>query len=195
MLKPPQQRESGFTLIEMILSIAILGVIMAALVGLLFASMTADKQTKSRLDGTRDEQFTAVFFAGDVQGATDVVVGATARCGPGTAVIEFRGTSYDPVTLADKVTVVSYAFTTPVVDGVPTGRLERRSCEAPASPAPTYPLVSPVSTVMARSLLAVAPVPTCSPAPCGTTTRSVSLALTRLGTEPGFTLLGTRRAT
>jgi prepilin-type N-terminal cleavage/methylation domain-containing protein len=194
MLRHRLQRDSGFTLIEMILSIAILGVIMSALVGLMFASMTADRKTKSRLDGTRDEQFTAVYFAGDVQGATNVVAGVSARCGSGTAVIEFRGASYDPATLADKITVVSYVFTTPVVDGVPTGRLERRSCEAPALPAPTYPLASSVSTVMARTLSAAAPVPTCTPAPCGTTTRSVSLALARLGADTGFTLIGTRRS-
>ena len=81
MLRHRLPRDSGFTLIEMILSIAILGVIMSALVGLMFASMTADRKTKSRIDGTRDEQFTAVYFAGDVQGATNVVTGAAARCG------------------------------------------------------------------------------------------------------------------
>ena len=122
MLKRRLHRESGFTLIEMVLSIAILGVIMAALVGLMFASMTADRKTKSRLDGTRDEQFSAVYFAGDVQGATDIVTGATARCGTGTAVIEFRGAAYDanpgPTYLADRITVVSYVFTTPLVSGV-----------------------------------------------------------------------------
>jgi prepilin-type N-terminal cleavage/methylation domain-containing protein len=194
MLKRRLNRESGFTLIELILSIAILGVIMSALVGLMFASMAADKQTKSRLDGTRDEQFTAVYFAPDVAGAKDVVTAMPARCGSGTAVIEFRGASYDPVTLEDTVTVVSYVFSTPLVDGVPTGRLERRSCEAPASPAPSYPL-SPVSTeTVARTLSSAAPSPTCSPAPCGAATRSVSLALTRQGADPGFTLLGTRRA-
>jgi prepilin-type N-terminal cleavage/methylation domain-containing protein len=194
MLKRRLQRESGFTLIEMILSIAILGVVMAALVGLMFASMAADKKTKSRLDGTRDEQFSAVYFAPDVAGATDVVTATAAGCGSGTAVIELRGASYDPVTLANKVTVVSYVFSAPLVDGVPTGRLERRSCEALASPAPSYPLIPVNKMIVARTLSATSPSPTCSPAPCGAATRSVSLVLTRQGADPGFTLLGTRRA-
>jgi prepilin-type N-terminal cleavage/methylation domain-containing protein len=192
MLRQRLRGDSGFTLIELIVSIAILGVVMSALVGLMFASLAADRQTKKRLDGTRDEQFTAVYFAPDVQGATEIVTGTAARCGSGTAVLELRGSSYNPATLADRVTVVSYVFTTPNVDGVATGRLERRSCEA-AAPA-SYPLVPGNKQTVARSLSTTAPSPTCTPSPCGTSTKSVSLALTRLGTEPSFTLLGTRRA-
>ncbi len=143
-----QGRDAGFTLIELLMSIAILGILMSALVGLMFAAMSANNQTKSRLDGTRAEQFSAVYFGRDVQGAQGsdgLVAGVTARCGPGSAVLEIRGVSYDAGTLIQRVTVVSYVFSTTVVDGVVTGELRRRSCEADASPAPTYPL-SPIDT-------------------------------------------------
>jgi prepilin-type N-terminal cleavage/methylation domain-containing protein len=190
MLSRRLQRDAGFTVIEMILSIVILGVVMSALVGLMFASMAADKKTKSRLDGTRDEQFSAVYFAPDVAGATNVIANAAAACGSGTAVVEFRGESYDAVSLATTITVVSYVFTTPVVAGVPTGRLKRTSCEGTSL---ATLAISSTQTV-ARTLSSVPPSPTCTPSPCGVGTRSVSLALTRQGSDPGFTLLGTRRA-
>jgi len=190
MLRRRLQRDAGFTVIEMILSIAILGVVMSALVGLMFASMAANQKTKSRLDGTRDEQFSAVYFAPDVAGATNVIANASAACGSGTAAIEFRGESYDAISLAKTITVVSYVFTAPVVDGVPTGRLKRNSCEGTSLATLT---LSSTQTV-ARTLSSAPPSPTCTPAPCGAATRSVSLALTRQGTDPAFTLLGTRRA-
>lgn len=190
--------DAGFTLFELMLSIAILGILLAALVGLMFATMTADRQTKARLDGTRAEQFSAVYFGRDVQGAQGadgLVANITARCGPGTAVLEVRGRSYDAATLAEKVTVVSYVFSTATVDGVVTGRLERRSCEAPVSPAPAYPL-SPASTrTVARDLSPTAPSPVCQPGPCGATTTSVNLTLARQGADVAFTLVGTKRTT
>lgn len=189
-----RRADCGFTLIELLMSITILGILMAALVGVTFASMTADQQTRKRLDGTRDEQFGAVYFAPDVQGAIDVKTGVTARCGTGTAVLELRGTSYDPTTLAATVTVVSYVFSTSTVDGTLTGRLERRRCEAPA-PVTSYPVTPTRTHTVARKLAPTpAPTPVCTPA-CGPSTTFVALPLTRLGSDAAFTLTGTRRAT
>lgn len=187
------RRDAGFTLIELLISISILGVIVTALVGLMFASLTANRQTSNQLDGTRAEQFSAVYFAPDVQGATDIQTNVTARCGSGTALLELRGTSYDPDpgSLADRVVVVDYVFGTATVDGVLTGRLERRYCESPTA---LYPLTPTRTQTVARTLSAVPPVPVCTPAPCGPTSTAVTLPMSRLGTDPGFTLLGTRRA-
>jgi prepilin-type N-terminal cleavage/methylation domain-containing protein len=193
-----RDKDAGFTLIELLLSIAILGILMAAFVGLMFATMTANNQTKSRLDGTRAEQISSVYFGRDVQaasGADGLVAGGSARCGAGTAVLEVRGTSYDPVTLASRVTVVSYVFSTATVDGVATGVLQRRSCEAPSSPPPSYP-ISPANTrIVARGLLPTAPTVDCNPAPCGASTKSVHLTLSRQGADAAFTLIGAKRTT
>jgi hypothetical protein len=156
----------------------------------MFASMAADKKTKGRLDGTRDEQFSAIYFAPDVAGASNVLTNTPAACGSGNAAIEFRGETYNAVSLATTITVVSYVFTTPVVDGVPTGRLQRSSCEGPSLGSLT---LSSTQTV-ARTLSSAPPSPSCTPSPCGATTRSVSLVLTRQGADSAFTLLGTRRA-
>jgi prepilin-type N-terminal cleavage/methylation domain-containing protein len=190
--------DAGFTLNELILSIAILGILMAAFVGLMFATMTANNQTKSRLDGTRAEQISSVYFGRDIQaaqGAGGIVTGVAARCGSGSVVLEIRGVSYDPVSLASNVTVVSYVFSTSTADGVTTGLLQRRSCEAPSSPAPSYPLTPAKTQTVARGLLPTAPTPVCNPAPCGATTTSVNLTLARSGADSAFTLVGAKRTT
>ncbi len=193
------KRDAGFTLIELILSIAILGVLMAAFVGLMFATMTTNNQTKSRLDGTRAEQISSVYFGRDVQaaqGANGIRAGVAAGCGAGTAVLEIRGTSYNPDDLAPRVTVVSYVFSTVTADGVTTGELQRRSCEAPATPAPSYPLTIGTTQTVARGLLPAAPTPVCSPAPtCGPTSTAVNLTLSRSGADAAFTLVGAKRTT
>jgi prepilin-type N-terminal cleavage/methylation domain-containing protein len=188
-------RNDGFTLVELIISIAILGIIMASLTGLLFTTMQANRQTQGRLDGTRDEQFSAVYFAPDVQGATDVQSGVAARCGAGIAVLDLRGASYDvnQASLPETVTIVSYVFSITTVDGVLTGRLERRTCEA-AAPVGSYPMTPARRQTIARSLAPVAPVVTCTPLPCGTNPTNVTMLLSRLGGQPSFVLVGTRRS-
>jgi len=192
------ERDEGFTILELMLSICILGVLMAAFVGLMFATMTANKQTKSRLDGTRAEQISSVYFGRDIQaaqGAGGIVTGVAARCGAGSVVLEVRGVSYDAVSLASKVTVVSYVFSTTTVNGVTTGVLKRRSCEAAVSPAPSYPLTPANTRTVARGLVTTAPTVACNPAPCGGTTTSVNLTLSRSGADVAFTLVGARRTT
>jgi prepilin-type N-terminal cleavage/methylation domain-containing protein len=193
-----RDQDEGFTILELMLSITILGVLMAAFVGLMFATMTANNQTKKRLDGTRAEQVSSVYFGRDIQaaqGAGGLVTGVAARCGSGSVVIEVRGVSYDPVSLESKVTVVSYVFSTATVDGVATGVLSRRSCEALSSPAPSYPLPPANTRTVARGLLPTAPTPVCNPAPCGATTTSVNLMLSRQGADTPFTLVGAKRTT
>jgi prepilin-type N-terminal cleavage/methylation domain-containing protein len=193
-----RDQDAGFTLIELIISIAILGVLMAAFVGLMFATMTTNNETKKRLDGTRAEQVSSVYFGRDIQaaqGAGGLVTGVAARCGGGSVVLEVRGVSYDAVSLASKVTVVSYVFSTATVDGVSTGVLKRRSCEASSSPTPSYPLTPASTQTVARGLVPTAPTPVCSPAPCGATTTSVNLTLSRSGADTAFTLVGAKRTT
>lgn len=194
-----RDQDEGFTLLELLLSVVILGILMSAFVGLMFATMTANNQTKARLDGTRAEQISSVYFGRDVQaaqGANGLRAGVAAGCGAGTAVLEVRGTSYNPGDLAPLVTVVSYVFSTVTADGVTTGELQRRSCEAPATPAPSYPLAIGTTRTVARGLLPTAPTPVCRPAPsCGATSTSVNLTLSRSGADAAFTLTGAKRTT
>jgi prepilin-type N-terminal cleavage/methylation domain-containing protein len=192
------QADHGFTLVEMLVTISVVGIIMLALVAVMFGSMKSNIDTKVRLDETRDQQFAASYFGPDASAATSVLRDVTAGCGPGTAAIEFRGASYDSITLAPTVTVVSYIFDTATVDGKPAGQLRRQACEAAASPPPAYPLVIKSAQFVARNLATTAPVFACTPAPpavCGPTTTSVTLTAARRSGDAPFLLVGTRRTT
>jgi hypothetical protein len=171
---------------------------MASLVSVLYTTMVANEATRGRLDATRDEQFTSVYFGPDVQGAKVVRASGTASCGSGTVLVELAGSSFDPLTLAETVTVVDYVFSTMTVSGVTTGKVERRVCEQAGvlgSPPVVPSGVTPTRRqTIARSLAPTAPVVTCSPSACGSGSTSVSMLLSRLGAEPSFVLSGTRRS-
>jgi prepilin-type N-terminal cleavage/methylation domain-containing protein len=193
--RSPARADGGFTLVELIVSIAVLGVVAAGLTALMLGALTTNRQTATRLTESRDIQFATAYLADDVQGATSVVSGVTARCGTGTAVLELRGASYTAGSLAARVTVVSYVLQTPTVDGVPTGQLHRLACEADAQPAPAYPLTPASDITVARSLVPADPVVACAPAPCSAATSQVSLTLTSISGDQQVTVGGTRRTT
>jgi prepilin-type N-terminal cleavage/methylation domain-containing protein len=187
----------GFTLIELIIAIGILGIVFSALSLAMLASMRANQETRVRLDETRDEQFVAAYFASDVNGATGMASGTTARCGTGTAIAELRGASFDSATPPNAtVTVASYVFTTSTVAGVATGTLTRYACEAVAGAA-SYPLTPVSTTVVARTLAATSPVVVCSTgasaATCSAATTAMSVTFQhRSGGDP-FVLSGSER--
>lgn len=193
MLTP--RRDDGFTLIELLVTITVLGIVMVGLVAVMFGSMKADIDTKVRLDETRDQQFAASYFGPDASAASTFLSGVTAGCGSGTAMIEFRGISYDPTSLAASVTVVSYIFSTGSADGRPAGQLRRQSCETAASPPPTYPLTVKSTVLVASNLVVASPTWVCIPAPCGATTLSITLTAARRSGDIPFLLVGTRRTT
>jgi prepilin-type N-terminal cleavage/methylation domain-containing protein len=191
--------DGGFTLVELVVSIALLGVVMVGLTAVMLTALVADRETTTRLDENRDVQFVTAFLADDVQGATSVLTGGTAGCGSGTAALELRGRSFDPASLAAQVTVVSYVLTTATVDGVATGVLHRYACAADDVPSLAYPLTPASDVVVARSLAVTPPAVTCSSAaaigPCGATTTTVSVALVPVGGGTAVTVGGTRRTT
>jgi prepilin-type N-terminal cleavage/methylation domain-containing protein len=187
--------DAGFTLVELVVSTGILGVVSAGLAGVMIAAFAANGETAVRLTESRDIQFVTAYVADDVQGATSVLTGVTARCGTGTAVLELRGASYDPASLDAQVTVVSYVLSVRTVDGVTSGSLHRLACAVPTSPAPSYPLTPASDTVVARTLAATAPAVTCSPTPCSAATTSVSLALAPASGGSAVTVGGVRRTT
>lgn len=187
--------DAGFTVVELVVSTALLGVVMVGLTAVMFTALVTDRETAARLDESRDVQFVTAFLADDVQGATTVVAGGAAGCGSGTAALELRGRSFDAATLTAQVTVVSYVLTTATADGVATGVLHRYACAADESPAPAYPLTPGSDVVVARSLAVTPPAVTCTPSPCGAATTAVSLALVPVGGSDPVTVGGTRRTT
>ena len=185
--------DDGFTLIELILSIALLGLVFGAISLAMVASLRTNDETQGRLDETRDEQFVAAYLASDVAGATAVVANAPSQCGPGTALLEVRGETFDAAASppAARATRATYVFTTTTVDGVLTGSLSRRVCESAG--APPYPPTG--TTTLASALAPTTPVVSCSPAPCSAASTRVSVRFDRLTGGDPFTLSATRRTT
>jgi prepilin-type N-terminal cleavage/methylation domain-containing protein len=58
--------DDGFTLVEMIVTIAILGVIAAALIGVVFQYLKTTRDTRARLNESTDQQFISTYWQNDV---------------------------------------------------------------------------------------------------------------------------------
>ncbi len=146
------QREEGFTLIELIISITILGILMAAVSAAMMVGLSTNATTGTRLDESRDEQFIAAYFSADAQGAKTIKagVGVVATCkfpgGGGTLVVEFVGEDFsDDAALTLTPRTVSY-LRRPSPDGG-TEELHRLVCVGgAANPGPGE------DTTLARNL-------------------------------------------
>lgn len=183
---PPHRDDRGFTLVELLLATAILGIIMAALTTMMIGALTTDGSTGARIDSTRAEQFAATYFADDVQGAAStggVIVSGTAQCGTETAVVEFRGTAFDPQTLADRMTAVAYVLRNTTANGRAAKELHRLACAAATGS--STPITPAKDVTVARGLATTAPTVTVS----GT---AVTITLAPLQGN-AFSLVGTRR--
>ncbi|MEV4314362.1 prepilin-type N-terminal cleavage/methylation domain-containing protein [Actinocrispum sp. NPDC049592] len=66
MLRPAPEREAGFTLVELLIAIVIIGVITVPLANALMGSLRNTGETSNRLELSHDAQLTAAYFAKDV---------------------------------------------------------------------------------------------------------------------------------
>lgn len=66
MLTRRPTRDAGFTLIELIMTVAILGIITVALTGVLFQYLRNAQETSTRQNESSDQQFIAAFWQQDV---------------------------------------------------------------------------------------------------------------------------------
>ena len=58
--------DDGFTLIELVISVAILGIVSAALLGIVFQYVKTTSDTSARLNESTDEQFISTYWQNDV---------------------------------------------------------------------------------------------------------------------------------
>lgn len=58
--------DHGFTLIEMVMSVAILGIVAASLLGVVFQYVKTTSDTSARLNESTDEQFVSTYWQNDV---------------------------------------------------------------------------------------------------------------------------------
>jgi prepilin-type N-terminal cleavage/methylation domain-containing protein len=143
--------DAGFSLVELMVSIALLGILMAAVTGAMFGAMDASKSTDVRLSESQDLRLATSYFAADAAGAQAFATSGTARCGTDPVLVELRGEAFDAASLAAQVVVQTYVLRTETVDGAPSRTLHRLTCSSSAA-SPSYPLTPTADTTVARRL-------------------------------------------
>jgi prepilin-type N-terminal cleavage/methylation domain-containing protein len=194
-------RDTGFTLVELVVSIAVLGIVMTGIAAAMFGALTTNRSSDVRLGESRDARLSASYFADDVAGASAYSTGGTARCGPDAPVVELRGHGFDPA-LADRLTITAYVLrSATAADGRPTRVLHRLWCQS-ADTSPVYPLTPAGDIPVARLVsTGVDPAVTCFDAARAVTACSTSgivtvrLVLTSRSGDLVTTLSGHRRTT
>lgn len=174
--------DSGLTLVELLVCVAIVGLVVPALTAALVIGWRTTDETVSRLSDSRNRQITPSLFTRDVQSANSVDAdGSVSTClqGGDTLLVRFTWTE-TPATGATVTRVAAWAWT-----GGTTKLVERRFCATGSS------ITSSVTTAHD---VAAAPVPTCrtsggTAAACGATTVVVDLSVT----DPSGTFLATGR--
>ncbi len=119
--------EGGFTLIELVVVVAIMPVIVGAMVSGLLSIISFTPTIESRLSDSGDAQIVTTDYNKDVQGATMVTTAATptnpTACGPGTQLL---GLQYA------NGTEISYALVTQGAGPTAAQNLYRNLCQVTA---------------------------------------------------------------
>ena len=191
--------EAGFTLVELLVAIAILGIIIPAIGGALISIIHNTNATSQRLAESHDAQITAAYFANDVQSVAAVTGTDTPgsasydtacdRAGD-TSLIEFKWWQYDTTGSISSYNLVVYS-TEPVAGSLPPAQLlRRRFCQGPNGVAPSL-----VTDVVAGHLVSGVSSPTvCTHACSGQPASAVAMSVTETS---GYTFVvsGVGRAT
>ncbi len=191
-------RDGGFTVVELTVAVAILGILMAAVMAAILVAQRAMQEASARIDVSVDLRTLSTYVGPDAGGANTFAANnqpgvsaapASPDCGPtgDTLVVQFAGP--DPVDLrTDRSTVVSY-----VLQGAGQ-QVVRRACADPSTAPDDERVVAsglapgspPTVTCRTRSRAVIA----CASAPA----RTVELTVTAAdGTT--HTIVGSRRPT
>ena len=156
--------DSGFTLIELIVAIAILGVIVVALGTGLVSILDNSNATTQRLTESHDAQIAASYFPNDVQSAdvSGTVTSSDARCDQSgnTTVVRLAWTEYSVSGAISAYKLVVYSVEPSSGPGV-APLLRRRFCQGS-----TYASLNatPISdVVVSRTLAALSAATVCTP--------------------------------
>jgi len=169
--------DAGFTLVELMIAIALLGIVMAAITAAMLGALSASRSTEVRLSESQDLRLAASYFGTDAAGARSFVTSGTARCGTDPVLVELRGEGFDAA-LAPLVVVQAYVLRTETVDGAPSRVLHRLTCSSTAT-SPAYPLTPASDVTVARRLsTTAAPAVACRDGAGGTVACSAATAVT-----------------
>ncbi len=195
-----RRNADGVTLLELMIAVAILGVIIVPLTGALITGLINTGEANARLSESRSSLFTSAFFADDVQSSEQglLVVGGspTWQCGSGTNVLTLgwaeTTTPQTPTPTSPPPPIrVTYALST---DSAGKPVLKRNFCGSSGTSslkvAPVLTSSTPVITCWDASNTAVSCDSTGTSAP-----RRVQLVAQTPNSENYFTLLASRRPT
>jgi prepilin-type N-terminal cleavage/methylation domain-containing protein len=189
----PRAADAGFTLVELLISISVLGIVLTAITGVTFVAMRTTAGANTRLNESNDLLRAATYFDDDVQGAQAVSVGTTPRCGTdATSVVELAGQDFtDDNLFTITTTVVTYVVRTVTAPTGTTKELHRLACAAQTD-APAYPLTPVTDIPVVRQLSSSSPTVTCGGSPCSAFAR-VDMAVQERSGGLTYTLSGRRR--
>lgn len=85
-----RSREQGFTLVELMLAIAILAIIAAPLSMAFMTGLRFLGRSDEKLNDSRSSLISAAYFAGDVASANAILLNDPSACGGGSAVVSFN---------------------------------------------------------------------------------------------------------
>ena len=137
--EPPHRPDGGFTLVEMLLCVALVGIIGGAIASSLLVMISTQQRTTGMLAVSQDRQLVANYFNDDVAGATTVATGAQPVCGSTvTSLVVLTGSDSEPPTSSLPLPPAPVSATTTVawsyVAGTPAGSLVRTSCRNGGTP-------------------------------------------------------------
>src|SRR5688572_11903328 len=87
------RREAGFTLPELVLAVAILGLVMAPLTAGIIIFLRSFDDTEDRMVASHDAQLVSVYLPGDVQSATSVDTSGIGACSGQPSVLRLGWTA------------------------------------------------------------------------------------------------------
>lgn len=182
--------DEGFTLVELVIAVAILGIVMSAVCAAMLVALKTNKETSQRLGKSNDLQYAATWFAEDIASANAVTANATALCGVAVpAVLNLTSTDLDTTTATiptappspePTTRSISYVLVTQSTDDGIFRVLERRACGSSTTP-------TRVDRIANRLSASVDPVVVTTAEP------TISLELTSGDDGGSFTLYGTQR--
>ena len=189
--------EEGFTLVELMISVVILGIIVGAMSAAIIVGLKTSDGTTNRLAESHDAQDVAAFFVTDVQSAVtvtykamDTVSTVPAGCSPASSpLLVFSWT--DPSAGAE---MVSYYSATSGSEA----QLVRQQCVGGSSSTVVVAHLLDSSTPQVACAPPTTPTSCTNPGLVSPAPRTVSLTLSAVGSDGttySYTLQGSRRTT